>query len=345
MGNLVAFLCITIFIFMKINKFEYSIIIFLIMALITSILIGYLKNYTIVIRGVERSLALYVLCFVSGVIASSLSMTIFPFASKYGIIHITAASTGSGSSGLISSILTAIQQPSIDKPHISFEVFFWIVFSIILMSVISFFIILKTKSIQNFIIIGDFTKTNLISYDDDLTSQTTPQCAMTSIEIFSKIKYYICNQLFISIMYYIIMSSLTFTVRSLGDRASKFLFFTTIFGLSMGSIGRLLTMKLKITRVLFLSLIQAGPFIFLLSMCFIKGSSTPLFFGWMVVLFFAILNFLFGIEEVSNYQNVSIIFKNINDIEKGTRYLAMANQIGAFAGSIIGFILSSYSYN
>lgn len=343
-GNLAAFLCVTIFIIMKLKKFKYPIIIFLILSLITSVLIGYLKNITVTIGGIKRSLALYVLCFVSGGIASSLSITIFPFSSKYGLQHIIATSTGSGSSGLIISILAAIQQPSSKNPHISFEAFFWIAFSFIALSTISFFVIIKMEYLKKINTIKDITKTNLISYDDDLTQITTKQVVASSEEILSKIKYYACNQLIISIMYYIIMSSLTFTVRSLDDRANKFLFFTTIFGLSMGSIGRLLTMKWRVIRVLFLSIIQVGPFVFLLSMCFLKGSDTPIFFGWMVVLFFSIQNLLYGIEETSNYQNISIIFNNVNDIEKGTRYLAISNQIGAFAGSIIGFLLSLYAF-
>lgn len=311
------------------------------LSVLSSVMIALLWDKTNVIQGKPRSIALYTLCLFAGSIASWLMLFILPFASLFGVKQIIATTVGLGSSGLVTSLLAIIQQPSNKYPRFSFDVFFFIIAVLVLLSTVCYVLIMKMKAVQRF---------NIRNHDQNITIALREE---NNVEeeplfdwkvVFQKSKVPVINQIYVSLMYYILMSTLPFTTRGFGEKSRQFLFLTTIFGLVSGSIGRLVTILWRCDNTTFLSALQTPMFIFIFSMSFLNTGNVPHYIGWLIIVFYSFMNLLYGLEEASNYQKISYVFNKADNIERGTMCVAFGNQAASFLGSLIGFVLTLYAY-
>jgi len=84
-------------------------------------------------------------------------------------------------------------------------------------------------------------------------------------------------------------------------------------------------------------------FLYLFVLCFIGKVNIP-HFGWSIVVVNAFYNFIFGYTDTVIFLKVGHEMKE-HLIEQISRLVGLANQIGAFTGSVIAFFLALYVFH
>jgi len=147
----------------------------------------------------------------------------------------------------------------------------------------------------------------------------------------------ILNQLYICSLNYLLLGCLNYAVIGYSDETTL-LRWMNILGLISGSIGRLSSTYIRFYRISLLSFIQTFPWFFLFIMCFIGKVNILPSFGWIVVIVNTFYAFIFGYTDTVIYLKVTQEMHQ-QRIEQISRFVGLANQLGAFAGSLISFIL------
>jgi len=245
-------------------------------------------------------------------------------------VLLTALSAGMGINGLITSILAIIQNAG-KNPRFSVEVYFLILLIIVLLSFISFALIINTHYANKYKRISQ-----------NMAPQALPfkwvNIQKSAIyNIFMSALNPILNQYIICVLNYLLLGILPYTVAGFYN-SDTLLLWVTVSGMICGAVGRFSTIYLRIFYINLLTVMQSLFWIFLLFMAFYESKQTlPEFTGWLVVICNGIYSLIYGYEDTIIYQQVALFEKHL--VEISSRLVGFANQAGAFTGALIGFIL------
>jgi hypothetical protein len=179
-------------------------------------------------------------------------VSVFPFASAYGVTMIGALSAGSGANGFVPSILALIQGAENSAPRFSVQIFFFILAGVIAVTIACFGWIAMHKLPRSFLHGFENEKTPLLTNESEADSIQT----VSLIESLKPIAFPLFHECYISVLQYILVGILPYAFNGYGDSSRVFLFWNTFAPIIVGAIGRLATIKIKYLNLLPQSLIQ-----------------------------------------------------------------------------------------
>eukprot|EP01112_Ceratiomyxa_fruticulosa_P008237 TRINITY_DN212_c0_g1_i1.p1 TRINITY_DN212_c0_g1~~TRINITY_DN212_c0_g1_i1.p1 ORF type:complete len:423 (-),score=62.92 TRINITY_DN212_c0_g1_i1:182-1450(-) len=320
-----------------------------------SFLFSMFWNKQSLVFGQLHSTGLFTLIFFSGVCGSFAIIDFYAFTSPYGSKLVSALATGMGTAGLIASMLSLVQNPT--DPRFSIEWYFRILGILCMMSVVSFFIILKILPTHKKL------SASLIEEEDEedgAGAEKTP--LMDKISINSNVvdekntqqspaktgrpwAYAFCQFYLCSISFFV-LGSAPYAVRGYSN-SSVLLMFLPIGGLTSSTIGRFLTTLTQKKEIGSLKLFWAINFImtvlgaYLATMVF-DGQRFPHLGGWLIVIVYAVYNFFFGFLDTLIFITVAREYHShtaINNVKRATRMIGLALQFGSVVGSTTSFML------
>mmetsp|Transcript_44007 Transcript_44007/g.61859 ORF Transcript_44007/g.61859 Transcript_44007/m.61859 type:complete len:450 (+) Transcript_44007:147-1496(+) len=127
----------------------------------------------------DHSVGLLLVSFFSGALGSMYMVTLFPFASRFTPLHISAVSVGISLSGLLPIIIAIPQQPGSDSPQFGVGTYFSILSFVVCISlivygvVLGFFSPLLTAHKDK---IAEEEEIMEREFEDDLFEETAPLC-------------------------------------------------------------------------------------------------------------------------------------------------------------------------
>jgi Solute carrier family 52, riboflavin transporter len=152
------------------------------------------------------------------------------------------------------------------------------------------------------------------------------------------------NQFWVNSMMYFSKGLITYSVLSYAA-APTFVLWLTVTGMIGDTCGRLATRFVRVFHLFAMSCAQTLVWTFLI-VASTAGATEPLlpapWGGWFVVAANALYSFLFGYEDTVIYQlvPVKLVRGNAELIHRVSRFIAIANQAGAFTGAILAFALT-----
>lgn len=198
--------------------------------------------------------------------------------------------------------------------------------------------------------IKDDVNEALLSEDENLTAAeatlflpTTPHVTEIPMrELLWHIRSPLMYQFYINILYYCVMGLIPFAFGRLGkERSTQFVFWTNIIGMVLNATGRLVTFKWRFFFPRTFSIIQTPFFAFVFVVCFLQKFQIPEVLDYFVVVSYGCFSFLFGYADTINFQYpIKLLEGFANEIQRASRWVAVANQLGSLVGAMIGFILS-----
>lgn len=198
--------------------------------------------------------------------------------------------------------------------------------------------------------IKDDVNEALLSEDENLTAAeatlflpTTPHITEIPMrELLWHIRSPLMYQFYINILYYCVMGLIPFAFGRLGkERSTQFVFWTNIIGMVLNATGRLITFKWRFFFPRTFSIIQTPFFAFVFIVCFLQKFAIPEVLDYFVVVSYGCFSFLFGYADTINFQYpIKLLEGFSNEIQRASRWVAVANQLGSLVGAMIGFILS-----
>eukprot|EP01122_Echinamoeba_exundans_P009541 TRINITY_DN3404_c0_g1_i1.p1 TRINITY_DN3404_c0_g1~~TRINITY_DN3404_c0_g1_i1.p1 ORF type:complete len:560 (-),score=70.47 TRINITY_DN3404_c0_g1_i1:314-1966(-) len=231
-----------------------------ILALIVAFLLAFFwSNEVKITDTITKSIPLLVLVFFSGVVGSMSMVSVFPFASSYGVTMIGALSAGSGANGFVPSILALIQGAENPQPRFSVPVFFFILAGVIALTILCFIWIVLHKLPRSFLNSFESEKTPLLT--NEIEGDSVPSLPL--IASLKPIAMPLFHECYISILQYILVGILPYAFNGYGETSRVFLFWNTFAPIIVGAIGRLATIKIKYLNLLPQSLVQTGLWIFI----------------------------------------------------------------------------------
>lgn len=152
----------------------------------------------------------------------------------------------------------------------------------------------------------------------------------------------IIYQFYINMLYYLILGLLPFAFKSAPkDHESKFIFWTNIVGMILNAAGRVATFKWRIYFPRTFSLIQTPFFAFIFVLCFLQHFHIPEALSYIVTLSFGLFSLIFGYADTINFQlPIKLLEGFSGEIQRASRWVAVANQVGSLIGAMIGFTLT-----
>lgn len=153
----------------------------------------------------------------------------------------------------------------------------------------------------------------------------------------------IMYQFYINSLYFLILGMVPFAFGKLAfHHAKDFIFWTNIVGLTLGAVGRLATFRWRYFYPRLFSIVQTPFFAFVFIMCFVtRNYSVPEIANYFIVVTFGAFSFLYGYADTINFQYPLVLLEGFEEeIQRGSRWVALANQVGSCLGSMIGFTLT-----
>jgi hypothetical protein len=118
-----------------------------------------------------------------------------------------------------------------------------------------------------------------------------------------------------------------------------------ISGLVFGSISRLICAVPRFRffhRVKVLAVITFIFWIPLVLSAFVHSNSVHSAFGWMLVIDNVLFTTFYGYLDSLVFMKVSLVFFEKSKKERGSRLVSLANQLGAFIGSVASFLVVEF---
>lgn len=151
----------------------------------------------------------------------------------------------------------------------------------------------------------------------------------------------IMYQFYINLLYYCILGMIPFAFgKQTEHRSRQFIFWTNISGMVLNAAGRLVTFKWRYFYPRSFSLAQTPFFVFIFVICFLQKFHIPQALYYFVVVAFAGFSFLFGYADTINFQYPIKLLEGLSsEIQRASKWVAVANQLGSLCGAMIGFLL------
>eukprot|EP01113_Clastostelium_recurvatum_P032520 TRINITY_DN4191_c0_g1_i3.p1 TRINITY_DN4191_c0_g1~~TRINITY_DN4191_c0_g1_i3.p1 ORF type:complete len:334 (-),score=34.95 TRINITY_DN4191_c0_g1_i3:62-1063(-) len=309
--------------------------------------------------------------FLAGLVGCLGVIVFYPFAAVYHYKLLPALSTGMGCSGLVAALLAIAQNPA--APRFSVTWFFVLEGVLIVFSLASF-MILKFHPLYNHISPYENINTSasrVVSEDveDDVGPDRIQESEETEIappapsyakphrsivDIVQDIVYqkdfplaYIAMQVFICADFYILTGIGPYAVYSYPNSADL-LMWMNIGGAIAGTVGRLVTGLLGNINVNgglgmraagMLSVFSAVLSVYLLAMVF-GGPSMQHAGGWIIVIINCLFNGVYGFTDTLIFLLARRDHTGLAGPERVIRIISVANQVGAFVGSVTSFALT-----
>jgi len=344
-GNLFGFVCAAIQSFCSISQ-KLLVLVVLLFGLAVDLFIAFGSHLTIALWDQPRSLGLFIAFFCSGGVGSLSVVSMFPFVSKYGTFLTSALSTGSGTSGLILTLLSLIQQPGTKDQLFDLPLYFFILTIFFVCAIIALIIVWRIESNilerEGLIRVSPevFDPANILP-DEPSESPSIP----SDTSLWSVGAEPLFNQFYISLMNYILLGLAPYIVAKFhwngNDVSTALVFWISLGGVFAGCIGRILTLKFFTPNLHMFTCVQVVLFIYLIFLSFIPHAGLHVAWAWLSVIFYSLYSGLYGYADTTNYNKVYTLFPP-ESREKGSRAVGVTNQIGACMGSLIGFFLVMY---
>jgi len=261
-----------------------------------------------------------------------------PFASLYSTTTISALATGMGCTGLVTSILSLVQQSDANNPIFGVSIYFYILLFFFLCSIVCSCILLRIPTQDSLKQIHE--QTDSLGIDSQsLLDSTVPLSSKSSLW---SVLNPALNQFYISLLNYILVSVGPYLVVGFQQQEQTILIFWMSFGnIFLGAIARAITSVVTWYNLPVLTLSQILLWIYLMIMCFVQQQfKLTIYYGWISVFLYSIFSAIYGYTDTLNYHQASIIFQTEHHlIHKASTVIGTCNQIGAVCGSIVGFIL------
>jgi hypothetical protein len=150
----------------------------------------------------------------------------------------------------------------------------------------------------------------------------------------------IMYQLFINLLYYLLLGLIPFAFGH-HEHSNRFTFWTNIIGMASGAIGRLITFKWRFYFPRTFTIIQVPFFAFVFILCFFQNHKLPEAVYYIAVISFTLFSGLFGYADTINFQLPLVLLEGFEgEIQRASRWVAVANQLGSLFGAMIGFSLT-----
>jgi len=152
----------------------------------------------------------------------------------------------------------------------------------------------------------------------------------------------IMYQFYINLLYYLILGLLPFAFKSTTKvHEQRFIFWTNVIGMVLNAAGRVLTFKWRFYFPRTFSLIQTPFFAFIFILCFLQQYHVPEALSYIVTLSFGVFSLIFGYADTINFQlPIKLLEGFSGEIQRASRWVAVANQVGSLVGAMIGFSLT-----
>jgi hypothetical protein len=185
---------------------------------------------------------------------------------------------------------------------------------------------------------------HLLSEEDHVVDtyfkSSTMETKIPTRELLWIIRAPIMYQFFINMLYYLILGLIPFAFGQ-HRHANTFTFWTNIIGMATGAIGRLFTFKWRYYFPRTFTLVQIPFFSYVFVMCFVQKYNIPEALHYIVVISYALFSLLFGYADTINFQLPLVLLEGFDsEIQRASRWVAVANQIGSLIGAMIGFALT-----
>jgi len=351
----------------------------IVLAIIDSFLVGCFWDVEVNILNSMHSVTLLVWTFLAGCVGCLSMVIFFPFASQYDPVLISATSTGMGCNGLLASLIALIQNPgSNTQPRFSVFVYFLLFTLVLFLSLGSFLIILNWNIIQHYkfdyqqatkaadvsLKISNERERLLVSSESqssesassvreeisieakttepigkDEGSLTISQTWLSNLGVLKLASKPILNQFYNCLLNYSLLSIAPYSVMGFSN-SSELLMWLITLGMIFGASGRFLTSFFHHPFLIPINLLQTVLSIYILVMSFFGKSPLQMLGsgGWILVMVNAFFSLINGYQNAILFQSIHKDFPS-NLIEKVSQFVGMSNQIGAFIGTMISFIL------
>lgn len=339
----------------------------------TAILLGVFWDHTAHLFDSTRSVALMVLTLFAGLVGCFAVVSFFPFASLFKHSITAALSTGMGINGLVPSLLAAIQDPGGSK-RFSVAVFFFIMGACLTLSLFSYVCILllmnsarvrqhlegaptdqvrapsqqpePSSYAQSQRLLSKAATTGsdheevegssrvVGEADDELLLPVGP---LPSLAVIRLLCNPLLNQFYICLINYVLVGMLPYAVSGYKD-SGTWLMWTNIAATVTSSLGRFLCTWFRYYSLTWVSLAQTPLWVFLMVISLLGDRSlVPESLAFLIVVANALFTLLNGWEDTMAYIKVATEHPEI--AERASTFVAAANQLGAFCGSLVSFLL------
>jgi len=293
---------------------------------VVSVLPGFFWDRQISVLGFEHSVALLVLCFFAGCVGCASVVIFYPFASSFSSLLIASMAAGSGSNALFASAIAAIQQPGASDQHFSPNVFFFALSAFFVLSLSCLLVIHSSK------------------YSSAFQRESTVTAETSSVSMSSQLwqlKWLLLNQFFICTLNYASIGLFPYAFKGFGS-SSTLLRWNNILSASLGAISRLFSGLLFFPHVGLLTILQMPLWMFVGAFCIgiVDKSLQPLFIGWILVAANCLYSTIYGYADTTIFLCVTKPpFSQQLNKAASSRLVGAANQLGAFVGSFLSFLL------
>eukprot|EP01125_Pyxidicula_operculata_P010192 TRINITY_DN3359_c0_g1_i3.p1 TRINITY_DN3359_c0_g1~~TRINITY_DN3359_c0_g1_i3.p1 ORF type:complete len:429 (+),score=63.24 TRINITY_DN3359_c0_g1_i3:184-1470(+) len=347
---------------------KYSLLVTLIFAMCVALCTSFFWEHTIKYGDEEWSIALLVLCGLSGAVGSLSVVIMIPFAAIHGTWLTSAIASGMGSNGIVASLVSLAQQPQNDVPVFDVNIFFFVMFGIICLSLISALIIIIFPNLTEEYLLAQNGEITTVEQTQDGESPESPsksahvdshsslidrreshfemievQHLPSSFHLAKKVKMAFLSEGYISILNYSLVGITPYLTVGFSDDVKNSLIFWSTWGyVALGAAGRLITAKVYFYNITFFIFSQIVLWIYLMGICFVQQRhEISEVWGWISVICYSLYSFLYGFVDTINYHKIA---KDLKDephlIEKSSSLIGVSNQFGAIVGSFLGFSLA-----
>lgn len=201
----------------------------------------------------QKSVPLLILVFLSGVVGAVSMVGVFPFASLYGGVMIGALSAGSGANALFPSILALGQGASEPQQRFSVQIFFLIIAGLIGLTLCCFAWLALHSLPKTFLNVRSLAAPSGLETRSLLDSAAELQNSRESDSLLQSLRPIfgpLVHECYISLLQYILLGCIPYAFNGYGDLNRTFLFWNTFVPISVGAVGRLVTIKIKLTMLL-----------------------------------------------------------------------------------------------
>jgi len=137
-----------------------------------------------------------------------------------------------------------------------------------------------------------------------------------------------------------LISIVNYSVASYSN-SGQLLMWLLVLGMVTGAVGRFLCSLIQLPFFMTLNGLQTPLWLYLFVMSFRGGDPLQLagFGGWLLVVVNGVFSLLNGYQSTIIFQQVQVLTPIKGDVQQASRFVGLSNQIGAFLGTSVSFVL------
>ncbi len=289
------------------------------------------------------SVALMLATVAGGVSGCMSVILVYPFTAPLAPVATVAMSTGMGLNALVTALLTLVQAPSQENRFSTTE--FFVIITAILGASLLAFVYLWTTDLHATVLGSGTARSDLrqgLINDAAPDSADADAPAGATLWSAARANAHACIfQLLICFSQYVLLSLFSFATAFFGAEQGALLLYTNVAGNILGPLARALSGALALRSLPWL--VGMTVAVQILAALLFAATFTPFLPSALLALISVAMSVVYGFEETTLFTKAAVEAPNESKA-LASRAVGIANQVGACAGSLLGFGIAQALY-